>query len=536
MHWAEQLLDPANLLAIIGVVVAIAGLAYERLIPGRKRIGYRVQMDAAIDDSTEDPRLRQRLNILESVPELEGASMVLLRIENDGFRAVDAGDYITSPDNVGLVVRFPDRKVMDVMVTEPSHAHLVNYLPNDGSGPRYGEPGRPSEILLPKVPLNRGEFYKLLVLLTDLPGHRPPHPPGRVDGSIREGKVRNNERFRAPNNRVLGIVLSLVLLLVFQPIAFQALRGRPAPMGCVPGSLTVVGSTAFAPVMQAAADRYDTQCPGTHITVSTSGSGNGTQLLHDLGKSGSAGYLSMSDGIDENGYRDLVHQVVAVPVFTLVAGADTGVRALSAAQLRGLYSGRVRNWKQVGGRDLPVALVSREAGSGTRNAFERYVLRGTEPADTSTDCVHPKFPDEPVLRCERDSTSSLLGAVADISARRDTHLGALGYAELSAATARAAADRNVRLVSLVPDGGGGAVPASAENVQREAYPFAEPEYAYAYGDFSPLASALLDLMGRSSFAHVMDVHGVLSCLPSPGLQAACHDAVAREEQALRARP
>ncbi|MGR3935524.1 hypothetical protein [Streptomyces sp. BRA346] len=136
----EQLLAPENLLALLGVVVTLGGLSYERLIPGRKRIGYRVQMDTLIDDSAEDGQMHQRLRMLENTPDLAGASLVLLRIENDGFRSIDADDYITAPstEHRGLTATFPNRIVRDVAVTEPSHPDLLRHLPQHGTAERPG--------------------------------------------------------------------------------------------------------------------------------------------------------------------------------------------------------------------------------------------------------------------------------------------------------------------------------------------------------------------------------------------------------------
>ncbi|MFI0814263.1 hypothetical protein ACH4TX_08995 [Streptomyces sp. NPDC021098] len=192
MKWLEQLMAPENLLALLGVAVTVGGLSYERLIPGRKRIGYRVQMDTLIDDSAEDGQIHQRLGMLENTPDLAGASLVLLRIENDGFRSIDADDYITAPatNHRGLTATFPNRTVRDVAVTEPSHPDLLRHLPQRGTPESPGLVCAGNEISLPRVPLNKGDHFKLLVLLTGAGTDKPPH----VGGRIREGRIRNNER------------------------------------------------------------------------------------------------------------------------------------------------------------------------------------------------------------------------------------------------------------------------------------------------------------------------------------------------------
>lgn len=191
MGWLESMLAPENVLALLGVVVTVGVLSYERLIPGRKRIGFRVQMDTVIDDGDQrgdedDGPPHQRLSLLEGDPDLAGASLVLLRIENDGFRSIDAGDYITAPEyGHGLTVTFPCRTVRDVAVTEPSHPTLLRYLPRGGTPERPGLLWSGPEISLPRVPLNRGDHFKLLVLLTGPGGGRQP----QVVGSGRAGSA-----------------------------------------------------------------------------------------------------------------------------------------------------------------------------------------------------------------------------------------------------------------------------------------------------------------------------------------------------------
>ncbi len=82
---------------------------------------------------------------------------------------------------------------------------------------------------------------------------------------------------------------------------------------------------------------------------------------------------------------------VALSVFALVVNDDVGVRDLSTADVRGPYQGRIRDWARLGGRSLPVHLVSRDANSGTRQVFQRRVLGRGEMANSSVDCVHKDY-------------------------------------------------------------------------------------------------------------------------------------------------
>ncbi|MFD7706611.1 substrate-binding domain-containing protein [Streptomyces sp. NPDC059786] len=143
----------------------------------------------------------------------------------------------------------------------------------------------------------------------------------------------------------------------------------------------------------------------------------------------------------------------------MVASEDAGVRTLSLKQVRDLCAGRITNWKEVGGADLPVHLVSRNPGSGTRSTLEQRVLAGADlPKVTVDDCVGLD-PDRPG-RCEVGDTDTLLSTVARTP-------GALGHSEVGAATA------HDDLVRVRIDG--------AEGVEDGAYPYWQTEYACTYG-------------------------------------------------------
>ncbi|MBD2818651.1 substrate-binding domain-containing protein [Streptomyces parvulus] len=174
--------------------------------------------------------------------------------------------------------------------------------------------------------------------------------------------------------------------------------------------------------------------------------------------------LAFSDGPKSDGRPQLLPRPVALSLFTLVVSEDTGVRDLSLKQVRDIYAGRITNWSQVKGRDLPIQLVSRHPGSGTRSALEKRVLDGRPlPAVTTNDCrsLDTGRPG----RCEVGGTPALLDTVA-------TTPGALGHSEVGSA----AAHEGVRQVRI--DG----YPATLEGADQGTYPFWETEIAYTYGE------------------------------------------------------
>jgi phosphate transport system substrate-binding protein len=498
MEW----LSPENMLAVLGVLATIGVLAYERLMPGLKRIGYRVQMDTPIGGDSHNGQPDVRLGLFGETPEMSDASLVLLRIENDGLRGISGDDY-TSRELTGLTVTFTDRTVTGVAVTEPSHIHLMQHF-TGYMGLRH----EGNEISVPKVPLNKGEHFKLLVLLTGSGVGRDV----TVSGGIKEGAVKRNRQQPRPSNRVLGLIAFLAVLLLLEPLMLRVDHAAPVPLDCASGELTVTGSTAFTPVLKGASRAYEKECPGAKISIETTGSVAGIRALDLAGsesKGGTPAHLTFADGPKPARYKQLEANRVAVSLFTMVVNDRVGVRDLSLDEVRDIYRGKIRNWKDVGGADLPVRLVSRGADSGTREVFQRRVLQAGEPAYSSRDCITRDDKRAPVLRCELDSNEEVLKTVEEIP-------GTIGYSALRAASGhrglhtlkfngREAADQTTS------DGW------VSDSLVTGEYPYREVEYAYTYGQppAGSLAASFLDYLITGSGRHVVSGQGHLPCASPP---------------------
>ncbi|MFF4170255.1 PstS family phosphate ABC transporter substrate-binding protein [Streptomyces sp. NPDC001744] len=512
MEWftAENLI--AVVTALLGVLVSIGVAWYQWWVLRQRRIGYRVQLDtyigdgatAGADGSASGSAVRR--GYFDTSPDLEDATLVLLRIENDGAVSVTA-DHYTDGDDHGLTVEFGNRHVKAVVVTAPDHPRLLSHFPANWTGPAEGA----TSILLPKVPLNRGASYKLLVLL----GGGPTGGPVTVDGSIAEGRVHPN-RSITPDDKLpvfSRAALTVTVLLTACVVALAAIIVReetPPPIGCVRGALTVTGSTAFAPVVRDVAKKYEKDCPGARVTVEARGSTTGIRELALTGEKAAGDPPSVvvfSDGHKPNGFPRLRESPVAVSLFTLVVHDGVPVDNLGRAHLRDIYRGRITNWSALGGPDLPIRLVSRNAGSGTREVFQRRVLGRNEPGSSSLDCVHRTDPDAKVTLCEVDSTEQLLATVARTP-------GALGYSELRAGSALEGVHR-VAIDGRDADVDGPGAPGGT------GYPYREVEYAYTWDEppaDSP-AAAFLAYLTRGGGQDLVRRHGHLPCATPKGLRA-----------------
>lgn len=133
----------------------------------------------------------------------------------------------------------------------------------------------------------------------------------------------------------------------------------PTPSGCATGTLTVTGSTAFAPAAEKRAESYESACPDSDVTVEPHGSTAGIRALDAASakaasSGGSPSVITFSDGPKPNGYSELRENPVAVSVsvFTLVVNDRVTVQDLSLTDVRKIYRGEIRNWQDVGGPDL----------------------------------------------------------------------------------------------------------------------------------------------------------------------------------------
>ncbi|MEV8311363.1 substrate-binding domain-containing protein [Streptomyces flavidovirens] len=500
MEWLNPENVVALITAVVGVAAAVGPFWYERRVPRRKRIGYRVQMDTPIGGDAQGGHDTVRLGLFDDSPDMSNATLVLLRIENDGAQGISATDY-TGPDTHGLTVHFTDRTVRGVAVTQPNpeHAHLMAHFT-----PEAGMRHHQNRVHLPKVPLNRGQHYKLLVLL----GGGGVGSTVRVTGGIQDGAVMPNESTTPDDKPPLFSrpARALILALAVCVIALATLTvvrddQAPPPMGCATGELTVTGSTAFTPVARELAEKYQAECPGSKITVDTHGSTAGIRALDEAGSAtedGSPPVIALSDGRKPNGYPQLRESRVAVSAFALVLNDRVPLKGLTTAQVRRLYAGTVRNWKELGGPDLPVRLVSRDANSGTRQVFQRRVLGTGEPANSSQDCAGRDDGRAGVIRCELDSTEQVLAKVASVP-------GALGYSELrSGSGAGPKGLHRLRLDGREP---------SIENIGTSGYPYHEIEYTYTYGSppADSLVSSFLVYMTLGSGQDIIRTHGHLPC-------------------------
>jgi len=171
------------------------------------------------------------------------------------------------------------------------------------------------------------------------------------------------------------------------------------------GTVNTDGSTSMADVMAVLQETFREMEPG--VTVNISGTGSGSGIEAALSGACDIGLSSRALKSEEE-QKGAVAHVVALDGIAVVVHPSNPVADLTVGQIAGIFTGKLSNWKELGGGDAPIAVYGREAGSGTRGAFEDIMGIAGQCAYTN----------------EYGSTGDVVGSVS-------SNPNAIGYASLS---------------------------------------------------------------------------------------------------------
>lgn len=212
------------------------------------------------------------------------------------------------------------------------------------------------------------------------------------------------------------------------------------------GTISLAGSTSMEKLCEAMSESFMADNQGITVTVEYVGSGAGIESLSkgsvDIGNSSrNLKPEELSNGCVEN--------VVALDGIAVIVDKNNGVTDISSENLKKLYTGEIKNWKELGGADEAVVVIGREAGSGTRDAFEELL-------ELKDKCDYAQ---------QLDSTGAVLAKVASTP-------GAIGYVSLDVV------DDSVVSVSI------DSVEANEQNILAGKYLLSRPFVMATKGDVS----------------------------------------------------
>lgn len=252
----------------------------------------------------------------------------------------------------------------------------------------------------------------------------------------------------------------------------------------VKGSITISGSSALLPLMEQAIEPYNKENPDAEISAQAGGSGTGlTQVLDgsvDIGNSD----IFAEEKLDADKAKQLVDHKVCAEAFGIAVSKSLGVDNLTSAQIKDIFSGKVTNWKDVGGPDKPVLLIHRTAGSGTRATFEKTILGGDKASENEA------------LGVTQDSNGAVLSAMK----QNDGAISYLGLAYMNTQEAKDA----IKIVKL--DG----VAAEKANIADGSYKFWSWGHMYTKGEATGVAKSFIDYVSNKLDKSVLDNLGFVS--------------------------
>jgi phosphate transport system substrate-binding protein len=231
--------------------------------------------------------------------------------------------------------------------------------------------------------------------------------------------------------------------------------------------ITLKGSDTVLPLAQAEAEEFMKENSGKSVTVTGGGSGVGIAALIDGEINIAAASREMkADEINAAKAKGInpIEKTIAYDGISVIVNPNNPVSALTFDQLRGIYNGTISNWKDVGGEDKTIAVISRDSSSGTYEYFKEAVLLGDE--------YRPDALTQP-------ATGGIVGEVS----QNPNAVGYIGVAYL---------DTSVKALNL--DAGNGSVAPTSENIISGTYPLSRPLYFYTNGEPSGPTKEFIDFI------------------------------------------
>ena len=230
------------------------------------------------------------------------------------------------------------------------------------------------------------------------------------------------------------------------------------------GSVTCSGATSFQPLVEAAANDFMDANANVNITISGGGSGQGLSDVKDgkaqIGRSD----VFAEEKLEAADVAKLVDNKVAVVGMGPIVNSDVDVDGLTTEQLRGIFTGEITDWSEVGGTAGAIQVINRKAGSGTRATFEGAVLAGATVPDSF----------KPVA--EEDSSGTVVEKIQQTA-------GAISYLAFSYFD-------DTKFKALKVDG----VEPTSENVESGDFRIWSYEHMYVASDADEATLAFIDYM------------------------------------------
>lgn len=259
-----------------------------------------------------------------------------------------------------------------------------------------------------------------------------------------KNNINNNVNSNMRNNIKKIITMTMVLLFVGIFSACGKQNSSDTGESSLSGAITMAGSTSMEKLANVAAEAFMDKYPDVLVQAEFTGSSSGIEAVAnqtvDIGNASRA----LKDSEKSNG---AVENIVAIDGIAVIVDKTNTVADLTIDQLVQIYTGALTNWSELGGADQPIVTIGREAGSGTRGAFEELL----------------EIEDIAVYSNEINSTGGVMAKVASTP-------GAIGYASLDVI------DESVKAVNI------GGVEPTEESIKAGNYLLSRPFVMATFGE------------------------------------------------------
>ncbi len=264
----------------------------------------------------------------------------------------------------------------------------------------------------------------------------------------------------SPKHKILATAMAL--LLGASLIAGCGGNKEAGKTGDVQGTVTASGSTALLPLLKPAQEEFQKKNAKATVTIAGGGSFTGLNQV-------SAGSVNIGNSdvalTDEYKDKGLVDHQVAVAPFVFIANQDVSVDSLTQQQYVDILTGKITNWKEVGGKDQKITLIHRSKSSGSRATIAAVVLKGAA------------FTDNAIIQ---DSNGAVRTAISSTP-------GSIGYVDA------AYADTTVKSIAFNGE------KYSADAVINGKYPVYAYEHMFTKGEATGAVKAFIDYVMSKDF-------------------------------------
>jgi phosphate transport system substrate-binding protein len=236
-------------------------------------------------------------------------------------------------------------------------------------------------------------------------------------------------------------------------------------------TLSVAGSTTVQPIAAKAAEKYNSEQTGVKVSVQGGGSGAGIKMVSE----GSADVGMSSRDLTADELKDLTPYAIAADGVAVVVNPANTLTDITKAQIKDIFSGKIKNYKELGGPDKEIVVIIRETGSGTRASFEEMIMDKGKTNNTES--------------AEQQSSN---GAVKASIASNPNAIGYIGAGFI---------DPTVKALTI------GGIAATKETITSGTYPISRKLYMVTKGEAASKAGAFIDYILSNEGQSIVEEEG-----------------------------